>query len=147
MATKTTSIPSAGALLRLADKNVEKFASDFGALPLDIRESLTRQAAERRAEIVDAAASEILNLLNFKDEYLVGLAQRKAALLNEITAIDSQAEAAERAAVYGAATQNFLPLLKQVKLPVPSEADANLLSIPKDWVAPAAAPATEAPAA
>lgn len=135
-ATRITAIPSAAALLRLADKNVEQRAADFGALPLDIRNSLIRQAEERRTEIVDAAASEILNLLQIKDEVLVGFAQQIEVKKKEIIALEAQAAAAQRAASYGAVTQNFIPLLKQLKLPLPVGADEALLTIPKDWTAP-----------
>lgn len=136
-------------LVQLADNDVNQQVTDFGSLPLDIRQSLERQMAERRQDVVDAAAGEIVNLLGIKDAFLLSMAQRNAKLREEIASNEKLMGDVARQTSFGLSTQNFLPLAKQLGQPT-AGAKADLLKIPADWTAPVAvtpAPAAPAPAA
>ncbi len=133
-------------LVRLADKDVEQQVTDFGSLPMDIRQSLERQMQERRTEVVDAAAGEIVNLLQTKDNFLTTQATAIQRHKESIKALEDMMAAVQKATEYGLSSQNFLPLAKAVGLGTPSGTKAELLKIPAGWVAPVE-PAPEAPAA
>lgn len=135
-------------LARLADKDVEKTATDFGALPLDIRESVVRLQNKARQDVVDAAAGQIVALLEAKDAFVVAGSQKIRQLEAEIEAQKKLLGQVNRATKYGTVTQNFLPLSAILGLGS-GGAKSDLTKIPADWVEPAAAAAaTEtAPAA
>jgi hypothetical protein len=130
-------------LARLADKDVEAQAVDFGALPLDIRTSLNELAAERNKQITDAAASEILDLLQLKDAFVTNTAQQIVTLEAQIASLKALGAKIARQVAYGNAVLNYLPLARQMGLPMPLGSKA-LLEVPKEWTAPVAAAATAA---
>lgn len=137
-------------LVRLADKDTEQQVTDFGALPLDIRESLERQMAERRTEVVDAAAGEIVNLLTQKDQFLGMQAAAVSKLKEQIAGLESLMANVSKATTYGLSSQNFLPLAKTLGMGVPSGTKDALTKIPAGWTAPVeevAVPAAPAAAA
>lgn len=126
-------------LARLAKSDVNNAVQDFGALPIDIRESLSRQMAEQKQEVVDAAASEIVKLLSNKDKFLVSNQLRIAELQRQIDDINSLQASVQRATQYGMATQNFLPILKLLGGSMPHGVEKSETEVPKSWNAPAAA--------
>lgn len=133
-----------GALARLADNGVAAMAVSYGALPIALQESMTRLAAERTQEINDAAASEILNLKQMKDDFLVARAQAIAGLQSQIADNEKLMAAAQLADQFGDSTSNYLPLAKMMGQGVSGDVKKELLSVPKDW---APTPAAAAPAA
>lgn len=133
-------------LTRLADADTESQLVDLGAMALspDIKESLQRQGAKRKSEVVDAAAGEILNLVQNAEGFMAKQVAAKAALLEQIAGIDKTTAAVSKARSYGFATNNFLPLASSIGMGLPSGTKEALRSIPKDWVA---APAVTSAAA
>jgi len=123
-------------LARLANKDLNKAVSDFGALPLDIRESLTRQMNEQRQEAVDAAAEEIVMLLHNKDVFLVENQATIEGLKQQIAAITAVQESVALATRYGLSTQNFLPLNRLLGGMTPSGIGSELTAVPKNWAEP-----------
>jgi hypothetical protein len=130
-------------LARLADKDIEAQAVDFGALPLDIRNSLETLAAERNKQITDAAASEILDLLQLKDGFVTSTAAEIVKLQGQIDGLKALGTKIARQVAYGNSTLNYLPLAKQMGFPVPVGSKA-LKDIPADWTAPVAVVAAAA---
>lgn len=133
-------------LARLADKEVEQMAADFGALPLDIRESITRKMAEARQAVVDAAADQIVALLQAKDGFVAQTALGITNLEKQITDLKAGLEKIQLATQYGVATQNFLPLSMLIGSGNGGCNKKELLSVPAGWTPPAPA-AAAAPAA
>jgi len=133
-------------LARLADADTEAQLVDLGAMALnpDIKESLARQGAKRKAEVVDAAAGEILNLVQNSEAFMARQVSMKAALLEQISGIDKTTAAVAKARAYGFSTNNFLPLASSVGMSLPAGTKEALKSIPKDWTVPAAATTTAA---
>ena len=127
-------------IARLANNKVSAAAEQYGALPLDIQESLTRQISEQRQEVVDAAASEIVALLSNKDEFLVFNATQIAALQAQIENLTALQGKIQLATNYGLSTSNFLPLVKITASGcIPLGTDKASTEVPKDWTAPVAA--------
>lgn len=129
------------ALLRLADSQVSQTAADFGSLAPEIRESLARLANERKIEVADAAAEQILNLLQAKDDFLLAQSQQIASLQNQIDSIKGLMGKVQLTTNYGNTTQNYLPLAKILGQGTPNGAKTELLSVPNGWTAPVAAAA------
>jgi hypothetical protein len=129
-------------LARLANNDVNNAVADYGALPLDIKASLERQIAEQRQEVVDSAATEIVNLLSNKDEFLTTNQMQIAALEDQVKGLKSLQEKVQRSTQYGMSTQNFLPLLKLTGGSVPTGTARDVSEVPKDW-APASTATTQ----
>ena len=125
-------------LAMLADNGVQQLAQDYGALPIEIKESLVRQMAEARTKVVDEAASEIVALLSNKDEFLVANATQIVDLEKQIVALKGLQAATKRATDFGLNTQNFLPLVKQLGMVIPATTSKDLAKIPEGWTAPIA---------
>lgn len=136
----TLNVPT---LVRLADKEVEAKITGFGALPLDVQESLKRQIAERRTATVDAAALEIVKLINHKDIILDSITTTILSLEKQVADQTAYGEKIDLYLSYGLETQNFLPLAKLLGLSV--TADKELTTVPANWTP--TAPAVAAPAA
>lgn len=125
-------------LARLANRDVNNAVADYGALPLDIRQSLERQIADQRQEVVDAAATEIVNLLSNKDEFLTGNQIQIAGLQEQIDNLKALQVKVQKSTIYGMATQNFLPLLKVTGGSIPAGTAREHTEVPRDWTAPTA---------
>jgi hypothetical protein len=125
-------------LYKLADSGIAKQAQDFGALPLEIKESLARQMAENRQCVVDEAASEIVELLNAKDEFITANVMTVAELQKQIDAFNALSSLIKKSTDYGLNSQNFLPLASLIGLELPSGIDRKLTKVPEDWTAPVA---------
>ena len=113
-------------------------------IPEQLVPRLWRLAQERKVEVADAAAEQILNLLQAKDEFLLAQSQQIASLQNQIDSIKKLMGKVQLTTNFGNSTQNYLPLAKILGQGTPTGAKPELLSIPDGWTAPAAAPAATA---
>jgi hypothetical protein len=137
-------------ILVLADTAIATAAESFGTHLTGTNDSfantLTEVAKERRTKAEKDAAEEIVNTIEIKNALVLANVQRIAGLEQEIAKIKEQSALLAKAEVYGFATRNFLPLALLSGQAAPAGARKDLLTIPKDWVAPSA-PEAAAPAA
>lgn len=131
-------------LVQLADAGIAQTVSDYGALPVDIREALQAELAQRKADLNKSAALEIVALLEKKDAFLLTQAQLKADYEAKAAACGALMAETQRATSFGMNRNNFIPLAKQIGEFVPANTKAELTKIPKDWTAPVEAPAAAA---
>ena len=130
-------------LVTLADTGIQKQAQEYGALPLEIQESLKRQMTEQRTKVVDAAAGEIVKILENKDQFITANVTSIAALQKQIDQLKDLNASVKKAADYGIHKQNFLPLVKVLGMAIPTGTDAKLTKIPEDFVVPTATVAAQ----
>ena len=127
-------------LASLACSDLSSAAAAYGAnMPTDIREEFTRQTNERNTEIKKAAVAEIINLLDNKDEFIVSNQVVIMDLEQQVVSMKALQAKTQRAADYGTATRNFLPLVKIIGGAIPTGTDKALTVVPEDWAAPTAA--------
>jgi hypothetical protein len=124
-------------IVSLASIDLTAAAAAYGAaMPTDIGEEYARQIAERNTEVKKAAVAEIINLIDNKDEFIVSNQVQINALQAQIDNLKSLQAKTQRAADYGMATRNYLPLLKIIGA-VPCGTDKALTTVPDGWTAPA----------
>ena len=125
-------------LASLANQQLTDQAIAYGAsMPTDIRDEYNRQIAERNTEVKRAAVTEIITLLDNKDEFLVGNQVSINGLQKQIDGLKALQQKTQRAADYGTATRNYLPLIKILDGAIPTGTEKSLTVIPDDWTAPA----------
>jgi hypothetical protein len=100
-------------LVSLANVDLTAQAEAYGAtMPTDIRDEYNRQISERNTEVKKAAVAEIINLIDNKDEFIVGNQVQINALQSQINNLNALQAKTQRASDYGMTTRNYLPLLK-----------------------------------
>ncbi len=132
-------------LARLADNNVAEMTQQFGSLPLEIREAFERKMAEAARSTAEAAAEEIIKLMQAKDASLASTAQAIQNLRAQIVDLEKMMANLQRGWDYGNATRNYIPLAALLGMGT-GGAKKELATIPANW-APAPAPAPAAAAA
>jgi hypothetical protein len=122
-------------LAQLADKKVQDLAASFGGIQPELQEAMRTLEAKRRKDINEAAAGEILNLVEMANDQLNMHSATVLRMEKSVTDTKSIMGAIQRATDYGNATSNYLPLAKLVGQPVGSQ--PNLVTeVPKEWVKP-----------
>ena len=134
-------------IVSLANIDLSNAARAYGAnMPADIGEEYARQIAERNTEIKKAAVAEIINLIDNKDEFIVGNQVQINQLQSQIDGLKALQAKTQRAADYGMETRNYLPLLKIIGS-VPTGTAKELTAVPDVWSPTPVAAAGTAPAA
>lgn len=136
----STPIINTQTLARLADNGVAEMTQNFGALPIDIREAFERKMQEATRATAEAAAEEIIKLMQAKDSSLASTAQAIQNLRKQITDLEGFMAGLQRAWDYGNTTRNYIPLAAMLGMGT-GGAKKELATIPANWVAPAPAAA------
>jgi hypothetical protein len=133
-------------LASLANADLRDAAVAYGAnMPTDIRDEFIRQTNERNNDIKKAAVTEIISLLDNKDEFIVANQIQIMELEKQVAAMKALQAKTQRAAAYGTATRNFLPLVKIIGGVIPTGTEKSLTVVADDWTDPVvAAPAATA---
>lgn len=139
----STPIINVQTLARLADNGVQEMTQNFGALPIDIREAFERKMAEATRSTAEAAAEEIIKLMQAKDSSLASTAQAIQNLRKQISDLEGFMAGLQRAWDYGNATRNYVPLSAMLGMGT-GGAKKELSTIPAGWTAPAPAAAVAA---
>ena len=129
------------ALAVLANPAVSALAAQFGVAANtgdDLGAEIIKQMAQHRADEMEAAAAEVIELIRVKEQFLTDQASSIVALQNQIVSIQGVASAVARAQAYGDVTRNYLPLASCLGMDIDS-ANREFAKIPKDWTAPVAA--------
>jgi hypothetical protein len=124
-------------LLSLANADLRNGATAYGAnMPNDIREEFIRQTDERNNDIKRAAVAEIISLLDNKDEFIIANQVQIIELEKQVVAMKALQAKTQRAADYGTASRNFLPLVKILGGAVPTGTEKELTTVPDNWTPP-----------
>ena len=130
-------------LAQLVNLKISQAAAQFGAATLgdniQLQAALKTQLDQQVKDSYEAAASEIVALLNNKDEFLLANAAAIAALQQQVDNLTALQGKIQLATQYGLATSNFLPLVKiTASGQIPYGTDKASTEVPADWTPPAA---------
>ena len=129
------------ALAVLANPAISALAAQFGVAANtgdDLGAEIIKQMAQHRADEMEAAAAEVIELIRIKEQFLTDQAAIIIALQAQIEAVQGVAASVARAQSYGDVTRNYLPLASALGMDIDS-ANREFTKIPKDWTAPVAA--------
>lgn len=131
-------------LATLANPAISTLAAQFGVADQNsdaLSAEIVKQMAKHRADEIENAAAVVIDLIAAKDDFLTGQASLIVDLQNQITSVEGLMASIARAQVYGDTTRNYVPLASQLGCSI-NESQRSLAKIPKDWVTPVAAAAS-----
>ena len=122
-------------LAALANPKVTALAAQYGVADTNtdaLGAEIAKQTAEHQAQVIEDAASNVIELVSYKEEFLMTQAQIQLDLQFQIDAVASLMASIQRAQQYADATRNYVPLASQLGFDIPAES-RDLAKIPKDW--------------
>lgn len=134
----------------LADSKLNNLAAQAGLAQVaggNLANAIKDLQAEVDKENEKAAAIEILKIGTRAKAIQLAKIQQIAIKQKEIEVLDKEVSDISRAASYGDNSSNYLPLAMLTGELPPAGVDKDKLTVPKDWVAPAAASSAPATAA
>jgi hypothetical protein len=130
--------------LAASPETQKQIASLGGAVP-NLTTAANAAVQEHLKSVMDAAKADAVNILQGYTAHAGSLVTEANRLARDVSANTAKQAEAKRAYDYFQATGNIFPLRKAIGLPTSKSTLAEFPAIdeiPKDWTAPAAAPAS-----